>query len=369
MLLARYQANRERVMQVTFRLQGSSPVVSDDEWNKALVRARDWAQEWAGARRTTFFDVQPVAHQPLTCKVTPAANANPRSGLRPSVQLPSRDLSWPTGVIRADSYTFAETGDTGAAWTAVLRTASETTPAINICVPNPYRCTGMINCGGNHLCSTHGHSQRCHGLKRVVDQTNRTFWQLCPQCYNKPADAILRNYLTKRLSSSVQRERSIAKEYHGLESTTGLSTQTDALIITILRVEQLPPMAYRDVYRGVVVNWSPCVRNPSNPSVDAIFPFAIRSGRKTVHGPGNLDITAIAINSCKHIYLPIFMDGLARYVRAVKAGCQRLPTGHSIPQHRLNTLQTQLITDCAQWTAVRLRARVNKEFSNWFHLQ
>ncbi|KAF3765331.1 hypothetical protein M406DRAFT_67786 [Cryphonectria parasitica EP155] len=82
----------------------------------------------------------------------------------------------------------------------------------------------------------------------------------------------------------------------------------------------------------------------------------ITSNTTVVHAANNLATVPLALNYCKHIQLPIFLQTLARYYKNATDYMIRIKSGDGSARRVLAKLEKRMIEDCRHLTDARIKA-------------
>ncbi|KAH7129774.1 hypothetical protein B0J13DRAFT_610892 [Dactylonectria estremocensis] len=278
------------------------------------------------------------------------------SGKLPSLVIQSWDNSWTESVFKAGELTWLESSDPIAAWVSMSRAVD---------IVNLRICAGDESPASCH-CSPDDSTETMHPCTHCCSMTTCSAlalgaWGL-PECANCLV-------LTGYQRSSVNVTQRLAEEslMHSLIAeckSNGLPLQSSAIRDARRegeeRIRELLPhdltSGWTNLFSGKVMSPQPHAKHLL-PSVDAVFPFGIQSsGQTLLHAANNLALIPAALNSAKHIQLPIAVQKIAQYFRRFTQLKGALRLGEEPAVQEIEALQGQLVTDCTRFSQIRMKA-------------
>ena len=71
-----------------------------------------------------------------------------------------------------------------------------------------------------------------------------------------------------------------------------------------------------DSYSGLRRGETSASKDPFQPNVDGVFPYAINDGEIHYHAPSNLVVTSLYLNYLKHAYIPAMLAHIVTYLKS-----------------------------------------------------
>ena len=262
-------------------------------------------------------------------------------------------------VLDIMTQTYLELGDPRPAFLA----AATTSDLINREIADGSPPTSSCRCTPEEAQKLSHHCARCPSFVRCFTLIPRDEGiRICKRCETREQlyptavsdDKAAREYnIVKRtvyvsVFSSVRYEcRSLGEDFRSEASRRYLKDCSAACFAQLPTDADADVQTYVDLYRQQTSRYEIEVqgygvrRQPTAPSVDAIMPFGLTSdGKVRAHAPGNLAVTAAALNWAKQIHIPAFLEVLARWT------C--LDPVTITDQQRID-----MATECAHFAALR----------------
>lgn len=273
----------------------------------------------------------------------------------PSMWVNSWDLAWTQLVKDVGESTWMATSDLYVTWIAMAKAVDDVNRRIGRGedAPGACHCTPTESLVTLHPCSHCGSSTICNTLHLGV-------WGVreCDKCRKSPARS------TEKMSYQVAKHRcrTIIKKDCVQCSINPNSGKIQSIITAVensleVLLRGLEGTSYMNGFSGQQIDCPPQWIHPLSLSIDAVFPLGVTtSGETFIHAPDNVIIVPLALNYCKGIHLPIFLQTISDYYRAFRQLEQGIDIGDKDAVTTLITLQQELVKDCRRFADIRMKA-------------
>jgi hypothetical protein len=330
----------------------ASPVRTKAEMNA-------WVSKLA-AQRHVYRGIHPMIvtdgnHYAMKTKMNPSkAMRQDIDDIDFTVRVDTINMGWAASIKDKVSDTWHESGDILDALHMLLRKADETNQRIRHGepAPNTCYCTPEQRVSSTHACGHCGATRLCSSLT-----DHPAGYRACKSCMSKGFStakhllAHLRKRLVKIIYCELKKMKRPTTQAAQLSESLiesgipGLPTSNSTDFQDAYTRQQLQPRARSGI-----------IKSPFQPSIDAAFPFGLDSqGSAAIHTHGNLIVTQMALNFCKHIQLPVFLVTLRDYYTKYADLEGDLANGVQAAWDRMKLLRSTMVQDCRRLRAVRLR--------------
>lgn len=295
-----------------------------------------------------LFDVIRKLDSRQTCmRLSPKAAGYFQPRL-PGFWVNSIDLARTLPAMEACTNTWLQSGDLKAAWLAAARAIASARLDIAAKIPSTSTC--FCTSVGLDQVKVH-HCSKCGTERLCADLVNSVYGlRMCRACDKKEK---------LNVGFAEQFTKALLRVSHATECRRGKEAGVDSKANNYIRAQLFEEhtkrfsnssAAWNDGYRQkqqnlAVESEGGLIRNPNQPSPDAVFPYAPAATSLTHkiprrHCAGNVELTSLALNLAKNVQLPAMLHILKWYTneyelwqRGVKTDLEMRNTRTKMVQH------------------------------------